>query len=157
MNDKRIPETIFECAFFYDTSAFTALLVNEDKFHESAKNCENDLRELKFPLYTTSFTIAETYRQLNNLKRFDSEKKLRFLDIVYSDFNIIRPTEKDEESAISLIKKFKSYNLSLTDAISLIIMERQGITYSFSFDGHFSIIGFIKVPPLPEEILQFTK
>jgi len=61
---------------------------------------------------------------------------------------IIRADEEDEAHARDIICRHGSHDNSLTDAISLAVMDRLGLRRAFTFDDHFSRHG----PTIPVEI-----
>lgn len=60
--------------------------------------------------------------------------------------DILRPSREDELEALSLFEKFADQEVSFTDCISFVLMQRQQIKRVFSFDRHFQYAGFTLWP-----------
>ncbi len=73
---------------------------------------------------------------------------LEFLENIYGrDYNILRITKDDEFEAKRIIKKFSDQDFTFADAINFALMKRKGILKAFTFDEHYSIFGFVRIPP----------
>jgi len=137
--------TIYERAVMMDTSAFVAILGEQQS---ESIHCRQSIQSKNLPVYVTSDVIVESHRRL----LFDHGRQLgnQFLEEVYrSDIEVIRPREKDEQEAIQLIQKYADLDLTFCDAITFSVMLRLGIVRAFTHDrNHFWAVGFITVPPL---------
>jgi predicted nucleic acid-binding protein len=144
-----VPHTIYERAVLLDTSALEAIVDKQDAHNKEATQCLFRLRDLSYPLYITNLTIAETHRRLLYKPQFDNRLSFSFLENIYDgSVNIIRVAEADEVRAISYIERFKDQKLTVTDAVSMAVMIRLGLRKIFSFDWHFTLLGFEIIPPL---------
>ena len=98
------------------------------------------------PVFITLPTIYETQRRI--LFDLGRQKADQFLDHIYDgSVKIERTFEEDEQNARGLIKKYADLELTLTDACNMTVMIRLGIAKVFSFDRHFPLVGFIRIPP----------
>jgi uncharacterized protein len=142
------PRTIYARAILFDTGAWEAILDKRDQNHEAAIQCFEKLRtQSPSFFYCTTLTIAETHRRLLHKKRLGYRTAQEFLEKVFSGgTNVIRSGEDDEKAALELLKRFHDQNLTFTDAISMAVMKRIGILSVFTFDRHFSLLGFQVIP-----------
>jgi predicted nucleic acid-binding protein len=146
-----VPRSIYERAVLFDTCALEAIADPRDKYHGPASQCLSEFRRLAYPFYVTTLTIAETHRRLLYKPHLGILSALRFLEGVYDgSTNIVRPLEEDELQAVQYIKRFKDHKLTITDTISMAVMKRLGLRKVFSFDWHFTLLGF-QVTPLLQE------
>lgn len=146
-----VPRSIYERAVLFDTCALEAITDPRDQYHETASNCLFEFRRLAYPFYVTTLTIAETHRRLLYKPYLGILSALRFLESVYDgSINIIRPLEEDELQAMEYIRRFKGQKLTVTDTISMAVMKRLGLRKVFSFDWHFTLLGFQVVPLIGE-------
>ena len=144
-----VPRTIYERAVLLDTSALEAIIDQRDQYHKNAVRCLHELFDLSYPLYVTTLTISETHRRLLYKPQLDDSKAFQFLESRYDgSVNIVRPLEEDETGAIKYIGRFKDQKVTFADAISMAVMIRLGLRKIFSFDWHFTLLGFQIIPPL---------
>lgn len=145
-----VPRSVYERAVLFDTSALEAVADPRDKYHEKAEQCLLQLKVSGYPFYITTLTIAETHRRLLYKRHLGNLPALFFLEGVYDgSMNIVRPIKKDELQAIEYIKQFQDQSITLTDAINMAVMNRLGLRQVFSFDWHFTLLGFQIVPTYP--------
>jgi predicted nucleic acid-binding protein len=139
--------SIYSKAILIDTSALLALKIPKDKYYSLATNCLSEIAKKHVPIYISIPTIYESQRRI----LFDLGPRAAecFLDQIYDGtINIERTIPEDEQQSRKLISRYKSLNLTLTDAVNMAVMTRLGIATAFSFDKHFCQAGFIQVPPL---------
>jgi len=142
-----IPKSIFTKAILIDTSALYAMADNNDNFHNAAVSCLKQIAEKHYPMWVTNCTIIETHRRIMHSLGID--KGLFFLDNIYSgDLSIIRVELEDEIQARDYLHRYTDQDITYYDAISFAVMKRLGIGSAFTFDNHFTTLGFNKIPPL---------
>lgn len=140
-----IPKTIYERAVFIDTSALVAIYDYSEKLHQSARHHLLELHRQKLPLYITNALIIESYARI--LYNCNYERAIQFLTDIYDGSVMIeRATEEDERSARQYLKQYENQKISYVDAISFVVMKRLGIYRVFTYDWHFSLIGFSPEP-----------
>ncbi len=127
---------------FVDASAWIAVSDLRDKYHQSAKIAYTRLFTEQRILVTTNLVIAETYilvrRAVGHNQAIKFIQGLRGsprLRKVYSD-------ERLEWLAEQLLESRRDHDLSLTDAVSFIVMQERQIETAFTFDHHFAAQGF---------------
>ena len=147
-----VPRSIYERAVLLDTCALEAIADPRDQYHKEAARCLAELKELAYPFYVTIPTIVETHRRLLYKPYLGILPALRFLESIYDgSTNIIRPLEEDEMQAMKYIKRFEDQELTFTDTISMAVMNRLGLRKIFSFDWHFTLLGFQVIPFVDEK------
>lgn len=143
----QIGKSLYSSSVLIDTGAFIALKDPLDINHNFALNCSVEIARRHLPLFVTTPTICETQRRF--LFDFGVVEAQSLLENIYDgSFNIIRTVEADELKAIELTTKYKSHELTLTDAINMAVMLRLEIANAFSFDRHYPQVGFLRIPPL---------
>jgi predicted nucleic acid-binding protein len=144
-----VPETIYERAVLFDTGALVAITDSRDQYHDRAVACLGELRQLAYPWYITTLTIAETHRRLLYRSHLGMLSALDFLESIYEgSVNIARSTEADARQAMEYIKRFDDQDLTFTDAINMAVTKRLGLRRVFAFDWHFTLLGFLVIPPI---------
>ena len=142
----RVSDTIYKYSVLVDTGPLYALADSADGRHLDARECLRKISTYRLPLYVTTLTIAECHRLI--LYQLGIQRGLNFLNNVYDgSINIIRLDTDDEDEARGMLQKYQDQSISFTDAGSLAAMKRLGIIKAFSFDWHFDILGFYRIPP----------
>ena len=131
---------------FVDTGALLARYLRQDQYHRLATETWQRLEQT--PLVTSNFVLDETLTLLGRRASYAFAAE-RFHSIYASNaFTILRPALADELAAVKLFTKYADQRVSFTDALSFVLMRKQGIRQVFSFDQHFSYAGFKLIPPL---------
>ena len=137
--------TIYQKSVFVDTGPLYALFNKKDNDSQKALSCLESIRRNKLPIYVSNITIIETHKRL--LFDLGYTKAIEFLVSIYDgSIPILRLTEQDESEAKRILLKFSDQDFTLYDAINFSIMKRFGLSKAFSFDSHFKIFGFEKIP-----------
>ncbi|MBE3586841.1 type II toxin-antitoxin system VapC family toxin [Desulfofundulus thermocisternus] len=121
-----------------DSSAVLALLNNRDQWHQTAITVLHHLVANNSALVMTNFLVAETHTLL--LTRLGHDIAREWL--LTFDWNVVRVSPEDEQTAREIIKKYRDKDFSFTDATSFAVMYRYGINLAFTFDRHFKQYGF---------------
>lgn len=131
-------------AVFADTFFFLAALNARDRRHAQAVQM---LSNLTRPIVTTAFVLTEVadglaHRSTRSIA-IELERELR------SDPRFILIPAEDElwQAAMRLYTARPDKDWSLTDCISFLVMERQGITDALTGDHHFEQAGFAILMP----------
>lgn len=119
---------------FVDSSAIVALVDRDDATHEAAVEAYRSLVESGYKLFTTNHVVVEAYNLLCAGVGPDVARQwLREMRLA-----IYHADEDDEEKARRMVANAKGMRvLSLTDAISLVVMERLGVSDAFAVDPNF--------------------
>lgn len=81
-------------------------------------------------------------------RKVSRKEAIKFLRAVLHDplIETVHADESIEENGFKLYQKYKDQNFSIVDCVSFVIMKEYGIKRAFTFDGHFSLMGFIIEP-----------
>jgi hypothetical protein len=124
---------------FADTSYYVALVSNKDQWHDIAMEVSRDLFD---GTVTTEFVLTEVG---NFLHRPPDRELFRVLMVTLrsDDQTIIVPASSHYfEAGLHLFLERADKAWSLTDCISFITMQEQGIADVLSSDRHFEQAGF---------------
>jgi uncharacterized protein len=130
---ERRPGPLFPVAFV-DSSAIVALVDRDDASHAAAVDAYRSLVTSGYRLFTTNHVVVEAYDLLSGgvgvavARRWLREHRLA----------IYTTDEADEEKARRMVAATDgARSISLTDAISFVVMERLGVADAFAVDPHF--------------------
>lgn len=127
---------------FVDTSAWVALFVRGDRFHEEASAFWGKLRAKSAAPVSTFDVFGETLTVIRG--RASLEAATEFGEAFLSSEVLVR-AEVDgalRREAWSLFKQYRDKPLSFTDCTSFALMRRRGLRHAFSFDDDFRRLGF---------------
>lgn len=131
---------------FIDTSAFIALYLKGDEFHERATSFLDTI-DKKNVFLTSNYILDEVYTFLRASK--GKETAISFAEFLARNSQIVilkRISLEDEKKAFELFRKLDLPRLSFTDCTSFALMKRLEVKEAFSFDEHFTKAGFEMVP-----------
>ncbi len=132
-----------------DSSAYLALLDEDDEHHTQAQAILRQLAEQRYRQYTTSSMLIECHALI--LSALGIGPAFQFLQGIRASNTVaIRIRQSDEERAMQILGQYSDKDFSFNDAISFTVMERLSIRSAFTFDRHFAQYGF---PPLQPERL----
>jgi len=135
------PHSLRERRVFVDSSAYLALLDQDDAHHIEAIGLLTRMAEAGYRQFTTNVLLIEAHALiLSSLGRFQAIQFLR--DLSKSNTAIVRVRALDEERAKQILFRYTDKDFSFTDAISFAVMERLRIGLAFTFDRHFAQYGF---------------
>ncbi|MBO3755186.1 MAG: PIN domain-containing protein [Candidatus Brockarchaeota archaeon] len=134
---------------FIDTSAFIALVNEDDGEHVSALDYREKIRRGETPfraLYTSNYILDEVFTMLR--LKLSHQASVTFGENVKRSkiLRVLRVTSEVEEAAWAIFKKYGDKDFSFTDCTSFALMEREAISTAFTFDQHFQQYGFQTVP-----------
>jgi len=126
--------------FFMDTAYVLALLNQNDKYHDQAKAILPSTRIA----YEVCITDAILIEICNSLARSNRSAAVAFINSLYSTHNInVIPVENTPlHRAIDLYQKRDDKEWGLTDCISFIVMDDQGLRNALTSDEYFQQAGF---------------
>ncbi len=134
---------------FVDTSAWVAMSDSGDSLHQAALGFSQELAR-KYELIVTNYILDETYTLLLLNAGYQRTITLKSkLDLLAQSgiLQIIWVSESIANEAWDVFKQFNTdKQWSFTDCVSYVVMQQQGITKAFTFDHHFSQMGFIRYP-----------
>jgi predicted nucleic acid-binding protein len=144
----RIVNTRYEFGYLVDTGILLAMANPGDSRHDEATQCMATVSARGLPIFVSLPTIYETHRRI--LFDVGIPRAREFLGSIFDGSTlIVAPDIGDEEHAIAWIDRFSDQCLTLTDAVNMAILARMRLSAVMSFDVHFLIGGFLRVPPVP--------
>jgi uncharacterized protein len=127
---------------FVDSGAWIALALSRDPLHAQARHHWETLRGAGAKLHTSVPIITETFTFLD--RNANRDVALAWKDSIYKPglVKILACEPKDLEQCWQYFRRADLHKLSAVDATSFVIMKRARIRLAFTFDRHFSIVGF---------------
>jgi uncharacterized protein len=127
---------------FVDSGAWIALALVRDPLHSQARAQWEILRSAGAKLHTSVPIVIETFTFLE--RNASRDVALVWKESIYrhGTVRILPCSLKDLEQAWEYFRRTDLHKLSAVDATSFVIMERAQIRLAFTFDHHFSIVGF---------------
>jgi uncharacterized protein len=124
---------------FADTWFFLAILNPSDPNHARALTASRVVRHHRV---TTDWVLVEVGDALSRMGNRDVF--IRFYDWIqhYPSITIVPATRKLLEDGISLYRYRRDKDWPLTDCISFVVMEDEGISDALTGDNHFEQAGF---------------
>lgn len=135
--------TLYEEVALIDTSAVVALHDPTDEFHRDA--LEFWLSGLHSLLAVMDATSHECYTVARYSGTFQSAIE-HYHFVRQDDIRLLRFASDDEAEAESILQRYRDHDLSFHDALCAAVMKRHGIYKVFTFDSHFSVMGFYVLP-----------
>ncbi len=134
---------------FIDTSAWLALYIPTEKFHDRTARVVKDEITGGALIYTSNYVINETITRL----LYDTgwpltEKFLGYFkdSITTGSIQELWVDEQIEAEALRIFTKYREHKLSVTDATSVAIMKRYDIDAIITLDSDFAKIGLRVLP-----------
>jgi predicted nucleic acid-binding protein len=127
---------------FVDSGAWIALALTRDPLHPQAREQWDLLHGAGAELHTSFAVVIETFTFLD--RNANRDVALTWKDAVYQAGTVkILPCElRDLEQSWDYFRRPNLHKLSAVDATSFAIMKRARIRVAYSFDHHFSVVGF---------------
>jgi uncharacterized protein len=128
-------------AVFADTHFYLALMSRTDAAHALAV----EMAEARLaPVVTTAWVMTEVADALCD----DAQGRQGFLRLLTltrddPDTTIVPPTQELFDRGIALYEARPDKGWSLTDCISFVVMQDQGLTEALTGDHHFEQAGFV--------------
>ena len=126
---------------FLDTFFVQALLDRNDQFHQQCRQLEHHLEDAS-EVWVTEAVLVEIGNALSSSNR---EGAARFIRACYRTDNVrvVRVDTPLLERGLALFEARQDKNWGLTDCISFVVMESEGITHALTGDAHFRQAGFV--------------
>ena len=126
---------------FADTFYFLALLNPSDHAHGKAVAYTSGN---SFRIVTTDWIVMELADALAKSLRGRTEFVTTLADLKADDDAVIIPCERSLlEEGIQLYGQRPDKQWSLTDCISFVVMQREGVTEALTGDKHFEQAGYV--------------
>lgn len=128
-----------------DTAAWIALVNTRDELHDRAKQIMAELRDGNVALVTTEFVLIEVANAFcasawrgRAIKLIEGLRSLPNLRIIEADSSLL-------SDGWQLYCERLDKEWSLTDCVSIAVMEKEEIKEAFTSDHHFEQAGFSKL------------
>ncbi len=125
-------------SIFVDTSAWYALIDEDDSGHSAAVDFK---KSLTHSLVTTNYVVDEIVTLVKVRLGHEIAVEIGGKLLKESIATLVRVTSLDEKKAWEIFAKHKDKGFSFTDCTSFAVMERLGIVEAFAFDEHFEQYG----------------
>ena len=127
---------------FADSSAWIALYDDQDKYHVPAQQAFRRLSSQTVVFVMTDYVIAETATMI--LYRAGHARAVRFGEWVLRSVNVrqVRVDVALWNEAWRLFKMYDDKEFSFVDCASFAAMRREHLADAFTFDHHFTQMGF---------------
>lgn len=127
---------------FADSSYYIALLLESDQMHSRALELSKQQRIVNTQLVTTAWVLTEVANALAAARM-----RLRFIALLdalkaSAGSQIIEPESSTFNAGVDLYRDRPDKGWSLTDCISFVVMNREGITNALTADRDFEQAGF---------------
>jgi predicted nucleic acid-binding protein len=129
-------------AAFVDSGAWIALALSRDPLHAQAREQWDLLQAAGARLHTSVPVVVETFTFLD--RNANRDVALAWKDSIYERgmVKILACELRDLEQSWEYFQRRDLHKLSAVDATSFVIMKRARIRLAFTFDHHFSVVGF---------------
>lgn len=130
---------------FVDTSAFYALLVEDEAEHRSVARWFHRALSDGTDLVSSNYVVIETLALIQSRFGLDAVRDfqrgiLPLVDVRWIDPGLHR-------QAMDRLLKRDQRSLSFVDAASFVLMDQEGIRIAFALDSDFRSNGYDVVPP----------
>jgi|SRR5216684_4522901 len=124
---------------FLDTGFFLAISQPKDQLHSRASAWAKVIND---PLLLTEYVIWETVNALSNPEdRVKAHQLIKYIQSA-KNYTIVPASQELLHSGMQFHEARPDKAWSLTDCISFVVMEREGIRRALAFDHHFTQAGF---------------
>jgi len=126
---------------FLDTVGLLALWSESDQWHEAARVAYEKMKDEATVLVTTSYVLLECGNAAARRPFRSSVYRLR--EQLQANGSLVEPTAEDCELAWQAYMRNDAGNAGIVDQVSIIVMQRMGISQVFTNDQHFRNAGFV--------------
>lgn len=122
---------------YVDTSAFIAFVDRSDTYHPLFRRLFSQPPRI----LTTTLVIAEGHALF--LRRYDRTRALQFLAMIedFAPLQIASVGVSEQAGAARILRKYSDQDLTVTDAVGLLLMRELKVTKCWSTDFHLRLSG----------------
>lgn len=131
---------------FLDTGYLIALELEDDQHHATAWRHWSELGSRIPELVTTTYVFDEVVTFFNSRGHHEKAVEIGRSLLESPRVTLVRVDGALFDRGWRYFQSRPDKRFSLTDCISFVVMEEQGFTDAFSFDGHFEQAGFRRMP-----------
>ncbi len=131
---------------FVDTSAWIALINNNDNLSAQAQQVLLSLKQQNVTLVTTEFVLLEVADAL--CKTNFRQKTYAYINGIKRATDVVKVVPLEQsllDKGWAIYCQYSDKDWGLTDCISFVVMRQEGITEAFTSDRHFEQAGFTKL------------
>lgn len=134
-------------SLFVDTSGWASIIHRQDPFHVEADRLFREAFANHQTVLTTDYVLAELVPLLSSHYKLTRAVIIAAIDTVLSDPRItfVRTDPTTFDDAWNLLRGRQDKDWSLTDAISMVVMRRLGVSDCLTTDHHFEQAGFVRL------------
>ncbi len=131
---------------FVDTGYLLAVEIRTDQHHPAASVHWERVRRERWRLTTTSFVLDEVITFLNSRGRHDRAVRVGEQLLHSPEVTMLHVDAGLLTDGWRLFRERPDKRYSLTDCVSFVVMEREGLHEALAFDAHFEQAGFARLP-----------
>lgn len=125
-----------------DSAAWLALYDRGDKYHARAQRAFRELAERKVSFIITDYLIAESITLLMGRAGHATAVMCGEWLLNSPRVHVIRADIDLWNGTWRLFKRYNDKEFSFVDCLSFAVMQREHLTDAFTFDHHFTQMGF---------------
>lgn len=124
---------------FIDTSAFVALLVENEQFHKKVVEKYNTYRQQRATFFTSYYILDELYTRLLYLQVSNIRKHIEIIQHSIQENELVAMQINDAlfDKSLSVFLKFSEHKISFTDATTYVLCKDFNIDEIFTLDSDF--------------------
>ncbi len=129
---------------FFDTGAFIALFISQEKYHKQISSKYRDYRKQRALFYTSYYILDELFtRLIYDFGKFATEKVIDLLmkSIEKEEVKVLDIDEAIFKKSLNSLLKFAEHKISLTDATTYTLFRDLQLDEVFTLDSDFKKIG----------------
>lgn len=134
-------------SIFVDTGAWTALLNEDDQFHDQAVELHQSLLRQGIFYATTELVFAEVGGNFSRASWHQAAYQQRKSFLSSARGKMIPMTDELFQIGWDYFLKHRDKDWSLVDCVSFVSMKKFGLQIAFAFDHHFVQAGFKLATP----------
>lgn len=131
---------------FVDTGYLLAVEIRTDQHHPAALAHWERVRQERWRLTTTSFVFDEVVTFLNSRGRHDRAVWVGELLLHSPEITMVHVDAILFADGWRRFRARPDKRYSLTDCVSFVVMEREGLHEALAFDTHFTQAAFNRLP-----------
>jgi len=124
---------------FIDTSAFVALFVEKEKFHQEVAKKYQEYRQERATFLTSAYVLDELYTRLTFYREVDLSELVQKLkdSIALDEIAVLQINETVFDKSLEIFLKFSEHKISFTDATTYCLYRDFAIDEVFTLDSDF--------------------
>ena len=129
---------------FFDTGAFIALFISQEKYHKQIFTKYRDYRKQRALFYTSYYILDELFTRLIydfGKSAIEKIKDLLMRSVELEEIKVLDIDEVTFDKSLNSLLKFAEHKISLTDATSYTLFKDLQLDEIFTLDSDFKKIG----------------